>query len=290
MKHAIARPLVLLLACAWIGPASAESSHLPRVICAGGALTEIVYALGAEDHLVGVDSTSTWPAATGKLPKIGYFRQLSTEGALSLRPTLVLATADAGPAETLAQLRSAGVRIETLANLYSDTGVVEKIHNVAHALGMPERGTQLAAAVRAQLAATQARIATRTERPRVLFLLGVGGGSPVAAGRGTAAAAMIEMAGASNVFGSFEGYKPVSGEAIAAADPQVVLTVEPGKDLAALTQRLLAVPGIAATSAGRKHRFVTMDGLRLLGFGPRLGDALQELAAHLHDHPPGAAP
>ena len=70
-----------------------------------GAITEVVYALGAEGQLVGTDTTSLFPAAAQKTPKVGYLRQLSAEGILSLKPDAVIATSEAGPPVVLDQLR-----------------------------------------------------------------------------------------------------------------------------------------------------------------------------------------
>ncbi|MGF1644636.1 MAG: hemin ABC transporter substrate-binding protein [Thiotrichales bacterium] len=285
MNVRLARGFAMALVFA-TAPLAFGNEFTPRVISAGGALTEIVYALGAEQQLVGVDSTSTWPTAATALPKVGYFRQLSAEGALSLAPSLVLASEDAGPPETLQQIRQAGVQVKTFANNYSSDGVATKIRAVAEALDRTEQGERLANAVVTEVNAARARIAALDGRqPRVLFVLGVGGGSPVAAGNATAASAMIALAGGINVFEDFEGYKPVNGEAIAIAAPDVLLTVEPASNTAELERQLLAIPGVAATPAGENRRFVAMDGLRLLGFGPRLGETLNQLAGRLHAAP-----
>ncbi len=68
----------------------------PRIVSIGGPVTEIVYALGADKDLVGVDTSSIYPEAATKLPQVGYQRMLSAEGVLALHPTLILASADAG--------------------------------------------------------------------------------------------------------------------------------------------------------------------------------------------------
>src|SRR5690606_17405686 len=89
---------------------AADAPATPRLVVVGGALTEIVFALGAGDRVVGVDTSSQHPVdATGKLPKVGYQRQLAAEGVISLGPTKVLLTEEAGPPEAIAQLAAAGV-------------------------------------------------------------------------------------------------------------------------------------------------------------------------------------
>ena len=114
----------------------------PRVVSLGGAMTETVYALGAEDQLVGTDTTSLYPAAALQTAKVGYMRQLSAEGLLSLRPDAVLGTNEAGPAVVLDQIRSAGVRVELVP--------------VDHTWGQVQRQLQLVGRVTGRLAAAQA--------------------------------------------------------------------------------------------------------------------------------------
>ena len=83
--------------------ASAQApAKMPRIVSVSGATTEIVYALGAEKQLVGSDTTSLFPAAALQTPKVGYMRQLSAEGLLSLKPDAVITTHEAGPAAVLA--------------------------------------------------------------------------------------------------------------------------------------------------------------------------------------------
>ena len=77
-----------------------------RIVSIGGAITEILYALGFEDRLAGVDTTSLYPRrALRDKPNVGYMRQLSAEGVLGLNPSLVLAVQGSGPKETMEMLR-----------------------------------------------------------------------------------------------------------------------------------------------------------------------------------------
>ncbi|MBK1671552.1 hypothetical protein CKO28_26495 [Rhodovibrio sodomensis] len=131
--------------CLIVGLApSALASDDARVVSVGGSVTEIVYALGAEERLVGVDSTSLYPPAAQEVPDVGYMRRLSAEPILSLEPDIVLAAADAGPPEALAQLRAAGVEVVEVPDTPSPAGVTEKVRAVAAALGMAGQGEALA--------------------------------------------------------------------------------------------------------------------------------------------------
>lgn len=253
-----------------------------RIVTVGGELTEIVYALGAGERLAGVDTTSTWPEAARQLPQVGYMRNLSAEGILSLSPTLVLATTNAGPPEVLVQLRLAGVTLVVLPAQPTAEGALLKVRAVGEALDREAEATVLARQIEEDLTQAQVRVRKLSARPRVLFLMGMAQGAPIAAGVDTAAQAIIELAGGVNALSGFRGYRPVSPEALAAAEIDVVLV--PRHALEALSGRegILQQPGLALTRAAREQRLVVMDGLSLLGFGPRLGQVVQDLARLLH--------
>ncbi|AOZ69143.1 hemin ABC transporter substrate-binding protein [Rhodobacter xanthinilyticus] len=262
-------------------PALARAEGPGRVLSVGGGVTEIVYALGEEARLVGRDTTSTFPPAAAALPDVGYMRQLSPEGMLSVAPDLILLSAGAGPAETLETLGAAGVAMVTIPEGITPQAVTEKVAAVAAALGVSEKGAELNARLAAEMAAAQAAVAAEPgPAPKVLFILGNSGGRLTGAGAGTAAQAMIDLAGGENAITGFSGYKALTDEAIAAAAPDVLLVMDRGDGGAsegATEADYLAHPALAATPAGRAGAIVRMPGMFLLGFGPRTPEAITAL-------------
>ena len=216
---------VALAACA--RPLQAEPAPL-RVISAGGAFTEIVFRLDAQALLVGTDTTSIYPAAAASLPKVGYLRQLSAEGVLSLKPTLLLTASEAGPPTVLQQLRAAGVQIVQGDGRHSIEALRANVRLLGDALQRAERGRALDADLQRDWAATQAAITRRSPAPRVLFVLSHAANQVQVAGTDTAADAMIRYAGGSNVMAAFSGYKPLAAEAVVAAAPDVIVTTKQG--------------------------------------------------------------
>lgn len=265
-----------------VAPGSATAQTAPRVVSIGGSVTEFVYALEAGDRLIAVDATSRHPPEAIAKPSVGYMRSLSAEPILSLEPTLVLAVADAGPRATLEQLRAAGVQIVTIPDDPNPAGILDKARAVAAALDVPERGEALVARLSDALQAADDSIGRASHRPRVLFLLSVGRGAPLAAGRSTSAQAIIELAGGINAISEFEGYKPISTEAFAITAPDYVLVTQRTLERMGGESGVLAVPGLAITPAGQARRLIAMDGLLLLGFGPRTPQAIEQLAGYLH--------
>ncbi|EKS9887466.1 ABC transporter substrate-binding protein [Burkholderia pyrrocinia] len=262
-----------------------------RVVVIGGALAETAFALGGAEtpryRLVGADTTCTYPDAAKRLPKVGYQRALSAEGLLSLRPDLVLASAEAGPPTAIAQVKSAGVAVTTFDERHDAESVRAKITGVSQALDVRDAGAVLLQRFDRDWQAARDAVAVRapggTQPPRVLFVLNHTGNQALVAGQRTAADAMIRYAGARNAMQGFDHYKPLTTEALAAAAPDVVLISDEG--LAAVGGRaaLLATPGFGATPAGRTQRVVSLDALFLLGFGPRLPLAVTTLHRRLSD-------
>lgn len=253
-----------------------------RILSIGGSVTEIVYALGEQDRLVARDTTSLYPEAATQLPDVGYIRALAAEGVLSVQPTLIITEDGAGPPETIEVLAEAAIPMITIPDAYSKDGVVAKILAVGNALGVPEKAAVLAKQTKADIEAVEAAVASQIEAPKtVLFVLSTQGGRITASGRGTAAHSIIQMAGGQNAINSFEGYKQVTAEAIAAAAPDVILMMDRDGDHSSTLDDLFAMPSLIATPAARNGALVRMNGLLLLGFGPRTPEAVKMLNSAL---------
>ncbi|UOA27832.1 ABC transporter substrate-binding protein [Pseudosulfitobacter sp. DSM 107133] len=258
--------------------ALAQPYDTSRVVAIGGATTEIVYALGAADKLVARDSTSTFPARAQTLPDIGYMRALAAEGVLSVQPTLILTEPGAGPPETISVLQAASVPMVVVPAPFSGEGILAKITAIGDALGMPDKAQMLSDQVRAGLDDVATQVANDDTAPkRVLFVLSTQGGRIMASGTNTAADGIIAMAGGINAIDQFEGYRQLTAEAIAVAAPDVVLMMDREGDHASTAEALFAMPEMATTPAAQTGALVKMDGLLLLGFGPRTPQAAQAL-------------
>lgn len=273
------RAAVALLAI----PMAAAAAEPPRrVVAVGGGITEIVYALGAGDRLVAADSTSVHPPEAGRLPKVGYLRSLSAEGVLSLAPQLVLAAPDAGPPAVLRQIREAGIELVMLPNQHTVESLRANVRAVAAALGAEREGATLEARIASEWRAAQKAVMRPARPPRVLFLLAHSANNAMISGEDTSADAMIRFAGGINALAGVTGYKPLTAEAVVAAAPDVILVTREGLKAIGGAEGLFRRPGFRLTPAARSRRVVALDALYLIGFGPRLPQAVRELAGQLH--------
>ena len=277
---ALATPMQVLAA---VTDAAKPQAKARRIVSVGGALTEIVYALEAQGELVGVDTTSLYPAVARQLPQVGYARTLSAEGVLSLAPTQLIATEEAGPQAVLRQVREAGVPVAVLSANNQFEGLLERVKQVGRITGRPDPAARLAQSLQQQWRGALAKVQQRQHAPvRVLFILAHAPNQVMVGGRETGADAMLAYAGAINVMGGqggFAGYKPLTPEAVIAARPDIVLVTDQGLKASGGVDGILKLPGLAQTPAGRKQRIVSQEAMLLLGFGPRMPLALAELDA-----------
>ena len=249
-------------------PAAAEcpaAKDATRIAVAGGSLTEILYFMGEEDRIVAVDTTSNYPKeAMERFPSVGYVRNLSAEGLLSLEPTLILGENDMGPPEVLEQLAKTGVEVIGVPEEHDAAGIVAKVECIARVIGEdPNAAKKPLASVMAVLESVE------PAQARVAMLFGLRQGVPMVAGAGTSGHGFLEMSGATNLFGDLEGWKPVSLEAMAKQNPEMLVITERGLAASGGRDEVLAHPSIRLTRAGKTESLVAKDGMAMLGFGPR---------------------
>ncbi len=277
---ALALGVVAIAACHGTKREDLAAPARARIVSVGGAVTETVFALGAGAEVIADDTSSVYPENASKLPKIGYQPTLAAEGILSLSPTLVLASSEAGPPAVLEQLRVTGLRVESISGAATVQGAHERIEQLARVLQKDPK--PVSTKLDASLARAQDFVQTTKTRPRVLALYARGASTLLVFGKNSAADAMLALAGATNAVSGFEGTKPVTSEAVIDAAPDVILLPARGLESLGGVSGLLALPGISGTPAAKAQRVITLDDLLLLGFGPRTGEAVLELARKLH--------
>jgi iron complex transport system substrate-binding protein len=261
------RWLIALLAMPVIASAN------ERVVAIGGDVTEIAFALGSGDQLVARDSTSLHPQAATNLPDVGYMRQLNAEGILAMRPTLVLASAQAKPSLALEQVASSHVKVVTIPAGNSLDAIDEKIDAVAQAMGK----TAQSDALRKQVHSKLALIPEKPLPVKVLFIMSHGGMTAMAAGQETAADAAIHAAGLQNAMQGFKRYQPMSQEGVIASQPQLILVTADGVKTLGGEDNVWKLPGLVQTPAGKSRQLLVVDDMALLGFGLQTPDAILAL-------------
>lgn len=256
-----------------------------------GSIAATITGLGFGDKLVGRDTSTTFPPAAD-LPNVtkgGH--TVNSEAVLQLRPTLIITDGSIGPADVMLQLRDAGIAVVFVKPEPGISGVGDLARDVAGALGAPEAGELLASSLEEAMRAKIAEIAeiapkADEERVRMIFLyLRGSSGIYYLFGEESGADELITALGGIDVAGEigWDGMRPMTDEAMIAADPDLILVMTDGlASVGGVDGLLRDKPAIALTRAGQNHRFVDMADGEVLGFGPRTPDVLDALARAIY--------
>ena len=262
--------LILLLSISNAYAICEQSMSRSKIVVAGGSITEIVYFLGMEDKLVGVDITSNFPKEAKKLKSIGYLRNLSIEGILSLSPGLVLAEEDIGPPIIINQLRKTSIDLRIIKEKNNLNGIHNKIVCISKILNTSLEDNKDYVELQKKLYRVRNLKKINSKKiKKILLILMMRGSSPVVAGKNTSGQGFIEMIGHENSMKNLNGWKPVSSEEIIKKNPDyIIITKRAFKSFSSLDQ-FLSIPGISSTLAAKKKNIIVKDGMSMLGFGPR---------------------
>lgn len=282
-----------LVACNRFGNPATSGAGGERIVVIAQAYTDILWALGAQEHVVAVDFSSTYPPEVKKLPTVGYHRALSAEGILSLKPTLVLHDNNIGPPQVVDQLQSLGIPMKSFAAKNdSIEGTEALIREMGAFFHQETRAEELCEKLDADMTRAQAEVRRYTDHPRVV-VIHFGRASNVyllvgARGEGDAGAAgrMVEWAGGEMAVTSQGMQRLTSPEVVAQANPDVVLMTDFGYDrLDGSMEKISALPGVATSAAARDHRVYRVEEHRLMYLGPQTGENVLALAKLLHRAP-----
>tara|TARA_Y100000589_G_scaffold179942_1_gene170350 strand:+ start:6772 stop:7644 length:873 start_codon:yes stop_codon:yes gene_type:complete len=242
-----------------------------RIVCAGGSITEIIYLLGEEKKIVAIDVTSVYPENVNKKPSIGYVRNLSSEGILSMSPTLILGEDDMGPPNIIKQLESLKLDVRVIKEKQNTEGIIDKILCIGKILNIENKCKKIIDEKIYPSVKELHRISSIKEmkEKKVMLVLSMKGSSPIVAGNNTSGNSYIKMLGAKNIYDSIEGWQTVSEESIIELNPDFIILPQKELHKNSNVNTLTTKKIFSNTNAGKKNNFIYDDGMAILGFGPR---------------------
>ncbi|GAA1856581.1 hemin ABC transporter substrate-binding protein [Microbacterium koreense] len=280
---------------------SVEISAVDRIlpIDISGTIAATVFALGLGDRVVGRDSSTDF-TGTEDLPVVtASGHTLNAEAILGLAPDIVLTDTTIGPKEVRQQLRDAGIAVVVVSSERRLDTADDLVTEIARALGVPSRGAALVSRQAAELTAALEDIEAAipvdaTDRPRMLFLY-VRGSANVyyLFGEDSGADSLIDAVGGVDVAEEigWVGMKPLTAEALIAAQPDVLVMMTDGLASVGGVDGLIAtIPAIAQTPAGENRRVVDMADSQILSFGPRSAEIIHALARAVYAPADSPAP
>lgn len=265
-----------------------------RIVCIGQQYNEFIYALGAQDNLVGVDYSSTYPPEIKKLTTVGYHRALSAEGILSLHPTLIIDDNNIGPESVVQQLHQLQIPMKTFtAKDDSIEGAKALLREMGAYFHKEARAEELCTKIDKDMAAAAAMVKQYQDHPRVAVIhfgrasnvymvVGNGGG-----GDAGSAGQMVEWAGGQMAIQKKGMERMASPEVVAESNPDIILMTEYGFDRLGSADAAKSLPGVAETAAARNNRIYRVSEHELMYFGPDTGQNVMKLAQLIHSSPSG---
>lgn len=260
---------VLTVSCNSSSENSSEEKADKKIVSLNGAITETIAALGGEAQLVGVDVTSTYPESVKTHAQdLGHIRSITVEPVVALQPDVVVGTAKDFSPDLQEKLKAAGIELQLIDQAFSAQGAKDLIHSVAALLGGVDTRV-----LTDQIDNDLAQVQSFEKTPKVLFIYARGAGTLMVAGDKTPFSEIVKLAGGENAITGFEDFKPLTPEALVQGNPDAILLFESGLSSLGGVDGLLAVPGVAQTTAGKNKAVIALDGGLISNFGPRTGEA-----------------
>ena len=251
----------------------ASAQQEMRIVSAGGSITEILYALGMASQIVATDTSSSFPQAVKNLPKVGYYRQLSTEGVLKMMPTHVFAVKGVGPEAVLKQLKIMGVSLHVFEHDSSVKGLQQLVAQIGERVGRESSAQQLNAQIQQQLAV----LPTINKAHKPIFLMSVNERGLMAAGSNTVPDLLFNMLTLGNPFASFDGFKPISTESLLASGASMIFLPQ-HQTRGMSVHSLCQLPALSSWAKIYGCNVHIVDSLLFLGLTPRLPEAAKQIA------------
>jgi iron complex transport system substrate-binding protein len=261
-----------------------------RIVVISPIYNEIIWALGAQDRVVGVDLSSTYPAEVKNVQTVGYHRALSAEGILSLKPTAILHDNNIGPPQVVEQIQALNVLMKTFdAKNDSVDGTKALIREMGAYFHKEQQAEELCSKLDQQMTAALEKVKQFSDHPRVA-VIHFGRASNVYMlvgnrGRGDSAGAgkMVEWAGGEMALNNEGMQRMTSPEMVAQANPDVILVTDYGFDrLGGSIDQVKALPGVETSNAAKNGRIYRIEENQLMYFGPRTGENVEKVAALIH--------
>ncbi|MBX9780776.1 MAG: ABC transporter substrate-binding protein [Chitinophagaceae bacterium] len=275
--------IIILLAGCNNQPANNNSSHI-RIVSLSKHLTEMLFALGEGSHIVATDLTSSFPDSAKLLKKVGYHRSLNAEGIAAMKPDLVIHSNDIGPVTIYDQIKKLGLHTK----VFGAASTIDSCKLLLSSLGNYFNRKKQADSLVQQLDSDLATAATMRSKFRdsptvmVIHFGQVINNYFVMTGRKGAADQMIQLAGGKIALYDGKGARQLSGEAVAAANPDIIIATDLGFDKMGSVEAFKTIPGVAFTKAAKTNKIFRFEEHDLVYFGPRSGKSIQKLVEIIH--------
>jgi iron complex transport system substrate-binding protein len=282
----IAVTALIIGGCGRFGNKEADGTKDMRIVCLSKHLTEMVFALGKGHDIVACDLSSTYPDSARLLKTVGYHRALNPEGIISMNPDLVIHSNDIGPESVLPQITKAGLNIKVFGGANTIDSAKLLLNELGKFFGEEKKADSLAKKMDTDIAAAATKLeALHVKDTPGVMIIHFGRANNiyfVMSGRRGVGDKMIAMAGGKTVRYDAKGARQISAEAVAAANPDIIIATDFGFDQMGGVEKFKTVPGVALTNAAKNNRIYRFEEHDLVYFGPRSGENIIKLMDLIH--------
>ena len=257
-----------------------------RIVCVSKQLTEILFALGQGNRIVGVDISSTYPPETKNITTVGYHRMLSAEGIISLNPTAVYynggTDASIGPENVIRQLKEVGIPLKEFPATPTIDSTKILIQSIAKEFGVEQKADEICKKIDEDMKKAEEKLRTYSTKPRVLIIhYGRASDNYFVMGNKGNQNSMIVWSGGINAADT-SNFKLLSSESIVNCQPDVILATDFGFDRIGSEEKFVQLPGISLTPAAKNHKIFRIEEHDLIYLGPRTGENVLKLMEIIH--------
>lgn len=276
--------LLLLMGCGRFSNKDQKQENEERIVCLSKQYNEIIYELGAQKNLVAVDLSSTYPPEIKELPTVGYHRALSTEGILSMKPTMIIHDNNVGPEHVMEQMEQLKIPMMVFNTKGDDiSGAKALVTEMGEYFGKEKVADSLNAKLDRDMKKVEEEVKKYTENPKVVVIhYGRANNVYLTMTENSTTADLIRMAGGTVPIDGERGMMQLSSEVVAKSDPDVILLTDYGYDRLGSPEEIKSLPGIAGTRAAANNRIYRVEEHDMVYLGPRTGEVILMLQELIH--------
>jgi iron complex transport system substrate-binding protein len=276
--------LTIASSCGRFNKKELDTTKDMRIVSVSKHLTEMLFALGKGHDIVACDLTSSYPDSAKLLPTVGYHRALNAEGIISRHPDIVIHSNDIGPASVLPQLEKVGLHIKTFSGANTLDSAKILMTELGRFFGAEKQADSLNRKLDIDMQNVLAAQKNMKDSPTVM-IIHYGQANNVyfvMSGRKGPGDKMIAYAGGKTANYDAKGARQISAEAVALANPDIIIATDYGFDKMGSVEKFKTIPGVGLTKAAKNNRIYRFEEHDLVYFGPRSGENILKLMSLIH--------
>lgn len=276
--------IMTMISCGRFGNKHSGNDKNERIVCVAKEYNEVIFELGAQQNIVGVDISSNYPPALKNITTVGYHRALSAEAILACKPSLIIHDNNIGPEHVIKQLKDLQIPMKTFAgSVYTIAQAKGMIKDIGTYFHKEKQADSLCHKLEHDMATAEADLKQYKDTPKVVIIhFGQANNVYLTMTNKNIAANIIKWAGGVVPINGERAMIPLSAEVIAKSDPDVILLTDVGYDRLGSMDKIKELPGINGTKAAVNNRIYRVEEHDIVYLGARTGENVIKFQKLIH--------